>query len=200
MPNLNGVHKTNIVFSVLKIILAAVLVVLCAAYMNVVIGETQSLDSKVIEGLVKFFRGMGIIAGVTIIVIEFLGIISFIIKSKSLNIFFIIWVVLLSIALIAIGIYATLPAAATAAHCSNVTRNCYMCPFTNYATCEAERIDSGKSCFTYKVSFDLICNQTMPKLEAGLIIIFAVALLQFVASILGFCGCRRLRRSYYHEI
>jgi len=143
--------------------------------------------------LFKLLRDIGIVAGVAVIVVEAMGIASYLLWSKGFNIAFIVFgcVVLVGLALGAS--FSAIPNVLLGNACANITRTCYICPEDTAEVCIIGAIEEGKECWTAKTSFELICEKTITNLMTILALIFLLVLLTLVGAIIGCCGVAYIR-------
>jgi len=186
-----SIHKFNMGFSALKIVIAIALI---GVSFTVITAIEKSTTFGDVAWFFKLAKNAGIVTGVAVIVIEALGIISYVAWNKGLNITFIVLASVSLLALAGCGTVAAVPAAGTWFVCHNVTANCYICPYATEAACYLPCAASPKTCCALKSDMDTLCEQALPKLWAVLALIFALVMFMFIGAVIGCCACGYIGR------
>jgi len=192
----HSVHRVGVVFSVLKIILAFVLLGLASGLPTDIQNSNpteSNLNAEAANALFAMLKHLGVVAAVVILVIEFIHVASICLRSRGLNI---TYIVLASLAVVYVLVSASIPLLGSAVlklECLNMTQNCYNCPTgTAPAACVLAAGLANKDCWYYSSDYELLCENALPKLSGVTAIMYVLAVLVFIASILGCVGCNRL--------
>jgi len=201
-------HKVNVGFSVFRIILAIIVVALSVSVVSDLensinlSGGLTSSDEEVndsIQTLFKILKGFASVAGVAVLITDGIGLLSYFIWSKGLNIFYIVAASLIIVVLFVCGLLAAIPAGGISTQCSYLDRECVPCDLSE-TLCDAKALAAGKDCYYRTDAYQTVCVDIGDKLNAVVAILFILAVLEFIGAIMGCCGCEHIGHSHYDPV
>jgi len=194
------IHKVNAIFCGIRIMFAIIIIGVCASIATSTLRDDEGFDYSIAGYAINLVQYLGVAAGVAIIFVEILGLLSFFLWSRWLHITFIVIASLLVVFSLASSIVTAIPIVAVSQECETIETQCYICSDSlRKSLCELNSEEAGKECWVYESTNKYICDTSLRGMEGGLVLLILLGALELVAAVLGCAGANEVgRKQEFH--
>eukprot|EP01119_Soliformovum_irregulare_P003623 TRINITY_DN1438_c0_g1_i1.p1 TRINITY_DN1438_c0_g1~~TRINITY_DN1438_c0_g1_i1.p1 ORF type:complete len:232 (+),score=63.96 TRINITY_DN1438_c0_g1_i1:35-730(+) len=160
--------------------------------------NSSEQDQDAVKALMAMLRNCGVAGGISAILVSGLGIAGALMKNRAMLIVYTVFAVLLLLTNIGAASIPLFFDAVLSTACVAV-QSCYSCPDgTDPNICSNLALAANKNCYYYPNDLHGLCSTFLGRLHSVVALMFIIAVLGFVNSILGCVGTCAKREEHHH--
>lgn len=209
MGHFSSRHPTMVALMILQVI--AVLICIAGfavsfTYENKELAERfetwgSNNNPEAVKLLMAMLRNLMLAASISgLVVFGVLGLPGVCMKLNVMTILFIIGSALTIVICAVCGVIPFFVGGVLNTRCAVIQTTCYNCPpGTAVSTCEAGALAANENCYYYTDDYHALCVSLKSKINFSIGAFFIIAILSFIASIVGCIGLSAEKKHHHHS-